>query len=153
MKGAAESTYTQPRVHRESKSDTEDLIAEELAMMRRDNYGFRRVERLAGKVGYLLVDNGDDCERPMVTDTSPAAKTLLSWSGGKDSALVLHVLRQTPGVEVCGLLTTVTEEYDRISMHGIRWTLLERQAEEAGLPRSSPARQIRSLGRFRRIAD
>jgi uncharacterized protein (TIGR00290 family) len=59
---------------------------------------------------------------------------LLSWSGGKDSALALHALRQTPGVEVAGLLTTVTEDYDRISMHGVRRTLLERQAAEAGLP-------------------
>jgi uncharacterized protein (TIGR00290 family) len=61
---------------------------------------------------------------------------LLSWSGGKDSALALHALRQTPGVEVAGLLTTVTEEYDRISMHGVRRVLLERQAEELGLPLS-----------------
>jgi uncharacterized protein (TIGR00290 family) len=61
---------------------------------------------------------------------------LLSWSGGKDSALALHALRQTPGVEVAGLLTTVTEEYDRISMHGVRRVLLERQAEEIGLPLS-----------------
>ena len=59
---------------------------------------------------------------------------LLSWSGGKDSALALHTLQQTPGVEVTGLLTTVTEDYDRISMHGVRRTLLERQAAEAGLP-------------------
>lgn len=59
---------------------------------------------------------------------------LLSWSGGKDSALALHALRQMPGVEVAGLLTTVTEDYDRISMHGVRRTLLERQAAEAGLP-------------------
>jgi len=59
---------------------------------------------------------------------------LLSWSGGKDSSLSLHALRQTPGVEVAGLLTTVTEEYDRISMHGVRRTLLERQAAAAGLP-------------------
>lgn len=59
---------------------------------------------------------------------------LLSWSGGKDSALTLHALRQTPGVEVAGLLTTVTEDYDRISMHGVRRTLLEQQAAEAGLP-------------------
>jgi uncharacterized protein (TIGR00290 family) len=58
---------------------------------------------------------------------------LLSWSGGKDSALALHALRQTPGVEVAGLLTTVTEEFDRISMHGVRRVLLERQAEAAGL--------------------
>ena len=59
---------------------------------------------------------------------------LLSWSGGKDSSLALHALRQTPGVEVAGLLTTVTEDYDRISMHGVRRSLLERQAAEAGLP-------------------
>jgi uncharacterized protein (TIGR00290 family) len=59
---------------------------------------------------------------------------LLSWSGGKDSALALHALRRTPDVEVAGLLTTVTEEYDRISMHGVRRVLLERQAEAAGLP-------------------
>jgi uncharacterized protein (TIGR00290 family) len=59
---------------------------------------------------------------------------LLSWSGGKDSALALHALRGTPGVKVAGLLTTVTEDYDRISMHGVRRALLERQAEEAGLP-------------------
>lgn len=59
---------------------------------------------------------------------------LLSWSGGKDSALALHALQQTPGVEVAGLLTTVTEDYDRISMHGVRRTLLEQQAAEAGLP-------------------
>ena len=59
---------------------------------------------------------------------------LLSWSGGKDSALALHALRQTPDVEVAGLLTTVTEDYDRISMHGVRRTLLEQQAAAAGLP-------------------
>jgi uncharacterized protein (TIGR00290 family) len=59
---------------------------------------------------------------------------LLSWSGGKDSALALHALRGTPGVEVVGLLTTVTEDYGRISMHGVRRALLEKQAEAAGLP-------------------
>ncbi len=59
---------------------------------------------------------------------------LLSWSGGKDSALALHALRQMPGLEVAGLLTTVTEDYDRISMHGVRRTLLEQQAAAAALP-------------------
>lgn len=63
-----------------------------------------------------------------------AEPVLLSWSGGKDSALSLHALRQTPGVEVTGLLTTVTEDYDRISMHGVRRVLLEQQAAAAGLP-------------------
>ncbi len=58
----------------------------------------------------------------------------MSWSGGKDSALALHALRADPGVEVAGLLTTVTEDYQRISMHGIRRALLDEQARSIGLP-------------------
>jgi uncharacterized protein (TIGR00290 family) len=61
-------------------------------------------------------------------------RIILSWSGGKDSALALHQLRASPRFEVAGLLTTVTEEYDRISMHGVRRRLLERQAGALGLP-------------------
>ncbi len=61
-------------------------------------------------------------------------KTLLSWSSGKDCAFALHVLRQTPGVEVVGLLTSVNEAFDRVAMHGVRRSLLEAQAEAAGLP-------------------
>ncbi|HKH44882.1 MAG TPA: ATP-binding protein [Thermoanaerobaculia bacterium] len=71
---------------------------------------------------------------PTSVKRSLTESVLLSWSGGKDSSLALHALRQTPGLEVAGLLTTVTEDYDRISMHGVRRTLLERQAAEAGLP-------------------
>ena len=59
---------------------------------------------------------------------------LLSWSGGKDSALALHALRSSPDFEPAGLLTTITEDYDRISIHGVRRELLERQAESIGLP-------------------
>lgn len=59
---------------------------------------------------------------------------LLSWSGGKDSAVALHALRQSPDYEPAGLLTTITEGYDRVSIHGVRRSLLERQAEAAGLP-------------------
>jgi uncharacterized protein (TIGR00290 family) len=58
-------------------------------------------------------------------------KVVVCWSGGKDSALALHELGAT--VEVVALLTTVTEEYDRISMHGVRVALLEAQAEALGL--------------------
>ncbi len=54
---------------------------------------------------------------------------LLSWSGGKDSATALHMLRQDSSYEVDCLLTTVTEDYDRISVHGVRRSLLHRQAE------------------------
>ena len=59
---------------------------------------------------------------------------LFCWSGGKDSALALHALQHRPGVRVTGLLTTVTGEYDRISMHGVRRALLLQQAESIGLP-------------------
>jgi uncharacterized protein (TIGR00290 family) len=61
-------------------------------------------------------------------------RVLLSWSGGKDSALALHALRADPNVEVAGLLTSVTREYERISVHGVRRSLLERQAERLRLP-------------------
>lgn len=59
---------------------------------------------------------------------------LFCWSGGKDSCLALHELRREPLREVAALLTTVTEMYDRISMHGVRRELLERQAAALGLP-------------------
>jgi uncharacterized protein (TIGR00290 family) len=59
---------------------------------------------------------------------------VLSWSGGKDSAMALHALRQDSSVEVVSLLTTVASEYRRISHHGVRVELLERQAAAAELP-------------------
>ena len=59
---------------------------------------------------------------------------LLSWSGGKDAAWALHVLRQDPAYEVAGLLTTVTDAYERVSMQGIRVEVARAQAKAAGLP-------------------
>lgn len=59
---------------------------------------------------------------------------LFCWSGGKDSAMALHALQSAQGHRITSLLTTVTQEYDRISMHGVRRVLLERQAESIGLP-------------------
>ena len=59
---------------------------------------------------------------------------LVAWSGGKDSALALREIRSNPRYRVAALLTTVTAEYDRISMHGVRRTLLRQQAESLGLP-------------------
>lgn len=61
-------------------------------------------------------------------------KALLSWSTGKDSAWALHVLRQTPGIEIVGLLTSINEVADRVSMHGVRRSLAEAQAKAVGLP-------------------
>ncbi len=59
---------------------------------------------------------------------------ILSWSGGKDSALTLQALAEDPDVEIVGLLTTVTSGYDRISVHGVRRTLLAAQAQRLGIP-------------------
>lgn len=61
-------------------------------------------------------------------------KILLAWSGGKDSALALDELLRVEDYEVVGLLTTLTEGYDRVSMHGVRKALLEQQALSLGLP-------------------
>ena len=58
----------------------------------------------------------------------------LSWSGGKDSALALWVLGRERGVVPRALITTVTEVYDRISMHGVRRSLLALQAQATGVP-------------------
>ncbi len=63
-----------------------------------------------------------------------AGPVALSWSGGKDSSLALWVLREELGIELAALLTTVTEDYARVSMHGVRRELVRAQAEAAGLP-------------------
>lgn len=64
----------------------------------------------------------------------PAEEVLFAWSGGKDSAMALYEIKKEPAYKVVALLTTVTEDYDRISMHGVRRELLEEQAESLGLP-------------------
>ncbi|MFH1771458.1 MAG: diphthine--ammonia ligase [Candidatus Omnitrophota bacterium] len=60
-------------------------------------------------------------------------KVLISWSGGKDSAFALYEIIKTKQYEVAALLTTVTRDYDRISMHGVRTSLLEQQALSLGI--------------------
>jgi uncharacterized protein (TIGR00290 family) len=62
------------------------------------------------------------------------APILLAWSGGKDSALALEVLLASNEWRIAALLTTVTEEYDRVSMHGVRTALLRAQASALALP-------------------
>jgi uncharacterized protein (TIGR00290 family) len=57
----------------------------------------------------------------------------LAWSGGKDSSIALAALQADPTVEVVALVTTVTGDYDRISMHGVRRSILEAQVAELGL--------------------
>ncbi len=63
-----------------------------------------------------------------------ATKAILAWSGGKDSALALHEVRRTGICEVVGLLTTITQDYDRVCMHGVRTALLEQQVAALELP-------------------
>ncbi|MDD5218025.1 MAG: diphthine--ammonia ligase [Candidatus Omnitrophica bacterium] len=61
-------------------------------------------------------------------------KVIMAWSGGKDSAMAFEALKKDGGFEVVALLTTVTEVYGRISMHGVREELLESQARALGIP-------------------
>lgn len=61
-------------------------------------------------------------------------RTLVAWSGGKDSALALASLRADPSHDVVGLVTSVTEPFDRVSMHGIRKAILDQQAKRLRLP-------------------
>ncbi len=61
-------------------------------------------------------------------------KTFVSWSSGKDSAWALHVLRDDPASDVCGLFALVSSQDDRVSMHGVRTGVVRLQAEAAGLP-------------------
>jgi uncharacterized protein (TIGR00290 family) len=59
---------------------------------------------------------------------------VLAWSGGKDSTLALASLRADPHYRLVALLTTVTREYDRVSIHGVRRAVLEAQTTALGLP-------------------
>lgn len=59
---------------------------------------------------------------------------LLSWSGGKDSSLALREIQKTGEYEIAALITTVTSDYDRVSMHGLRTELLEQQAQSLDIP-------------------
>jgi uncharacterized protein (TIGR00290 family) len=61
-------------------------------------------------------------------------RTLVSWSSGKDSAWLVHVLRLMPDVSLGGLLTTINAAADRVAMHAVRSDLLRSQADALGLP-------------------
>jgi diphthamide synthase (EF-2-diphthine--ammonia ligase) len=64
----------------------------------------------------------------------PRPKALISWSSGKDSAFALHQVRLAGEFDVVGALTTVSEAFDRVSIHGVRQEILRAQCEAAGLP-------------------
>lgn len=65
---------------------------------------------------------------------SSAIKTVLNWSSGKDASLAYHLLNNMPDYKVTHLLTTLSEEHDRVFMHGVRERLLDMQAERMGVP-------------------
>src|SRR3546814_16419055 len=69
--------------------------------------------------------------RPDVPHRKPV---LLCWSGGKDAAWTLHALRQRDDVEVVALLSSITTDYGRSSMQGVRREVLQAQAAACGLP-------------------
>jgi uncharacterized protein (TIGR00290 family) len=62
-----------------------------------------------------------------------AARALISWSSGKDSAFALHEVRNSGALDVVGALTTVTETFGRVSIHGVRQEILHAQLAAAGL--------------------
>jgi len=61
-------------------------------------------------------------------------KVLFCWSGGKDSAMSLYEIQKSKKYEIVSLLTTITEDYDRVSLHGVPRILVEQQAHSLGLP-------------------
>ena len=61
-------------------------------------------------------------------------KVVFCWSGGKDSAISLYEIQKGKKYEVVSLLTTITEGYDRVSLHGVPRILVEQQAKSLGLP-------------------
>jgi uncharacterized protein (TIGR00290 family) len=61
-------------------------------------------------------------------------KALIAWSSGKDSAYALHEARRSGHYDIVGALTTVTDNFARVSMHGVRESLLEKQLAAARLP-------------------
>ncbi|MBI3859812.1 MAG: diphthine--ammonia ligase [Thaumarchaeota archaeon] len=65
---------------------------------------------------------------------SSRPKVLVSWSGGKDSSLALQEVQKSGEFEVAALVTTLTKDFDRISMHGVSRSLLEKQAQLLQLP-------------------
>jgi uncharacterized protein (TIGR00290 family) len=67
-------------------------------------------------------------------DGQKKPKAILAWSSGKDSAYALYLARNSGEFDIGALLTTVTEDYGRVSMHGVREEILDLQAQRTGLP-------------------
>ncbi len=71
---------------------------------------------------------------PAGASGEPSPKALIAWSSGKDSAWALHEVRRAGDYDIVGALTTVTETFGRVSMHGVREEILRAQHAALGLP-------------------
>src|SRR5258706_5093690 len=80
-----------------------------------------------------LLMQGPDPRVESNDGSAAGTSVLVSWSGGKDSCVALHEIQNARTHRVAALLTTLTRDFDRISMHGVRRELLERQAAALGL--------------------
>lgn len=69
-----------------------------------------------------------------MSSLSSRPKAIVAWSSGKDSAWALHEVRRRGEVDVVGLLTTISEAFERVSMHSVREAVLDMQAAALGLP-------------------
>ena len=81
-----------------------------------------------------MTSNPQPNHQSTIRNPQSAMKILVSWSTGKDSAWMLHVLNQQYPGAAAGLLTTTNQAFDRVAMHAVRRELLEAQARAAGLP-------------------
>ncbi len=78
--------------------------------------------------GYARPERDEGQKQPMMPP-----KAFVAWSSGKDSAFALHEARRA-GIDIAGVLTTINEVFDRVAMHGVRHTLLNRQIAALGVP-------------------
>jgi uncharacterized protein (TIGR00290 family) len=90
-------------------------------------------QSLAMKFAASLAFGQSGAGRVKNSDTMSRLKALIAWSSGKDSAWALHEVRRAGDVDIAGALTTVTDSFGRVSMHGVREELLRAQCEAAGL--------------------
>src|ERR1700721_3131768 len=65
---------------------------------------------------------------------SDMKKAFVSWSSGKDSAFALFEARRSGLADIAGVLVTINEKYDRVAMHGVRHSILDKQIEALRLP-------------------
>lgn len=90
--------------------------------------------RTAAPIARIACNADENAELLPLPHPMSREKIVLCWSGGKDSALALHRLQHDDKFEVVALLTTCNAHFQRVSMHGVRIDLVDRQAEALGLP-------------------